>query len=86
MFFGKTGNNRLCKLAPHAQVYFYWMSKVMKVSNCFHSRFFEENKLMYFTRISYSNVLDEKAKLDSNEDNTDLLHDVTPVMLMVFSL
>ena len=41
---------------------------------------------MYFTRISYSNVLDEKAKLDSNEDNTDLLHDVTPVMLMVFSL
>lgn len=56
LFFGKIGSNRVTDCDTPVQAYFYWMHKVMKNANCFHSRFYEENNLLQFTKLTYEKI------------------------------
>lgn len=99
LFFGKVGTNRIQENDSPAQVYYYWMQKVMKHSNCFHSRFFEENNFLLFTKLGYDqtvasgdlSVAQGKSVADHAAEQTSKYHvkymkDIMPVVRVTLSL
>ena len=99
LFFGKVGSNKVLDCDKGVLVYSYWMTEVLKLSNSFHSRFYEENNLLKFTQQSYDQIssikpdlvqqkkdLEEMASMQVIKYNVNYLTEILPIINIVRSL
>lgn len=98
LFFGKVGSNKLIEPDRIAQVYAAYTSKNLKVTTCFHARFFEEANLLSLTKQAYEQVCsvdDQSASQlksvknlcdDKQRKNIPYLKEIAPLVNVVLHL